>query len=71
MSRLAESWRKVAETTCNSTVFLPPKPSVSPSDSYYLPSRPSPVPPGPRPVIEVEKFTPPARKANAAFVFLA
>ncbi|ELU39296.1 glycosyltransferase family 15 protein [Rhizoctonia solani AG-1 IA] len=71
MSKLTESWRKVAETTCNSTAFLPPTPLTSSSDSYYLPAQPSSAPSGPRPVIEVEKFTPPARKANAAFVFLA
>jgi alpha 1,2-mannosyltransferase len=71
ISRLADSWRKVAETTCNSTVFLPPASSAASSAGYYLPAQPSPFPPKPRPVIEVEKFSTPARKANAAFVFLA
>jgi hypothetical protein len=69
MSKLADSWRKVAETTCNSTVFLPPNPSASSIDSHHLPAQPSSS--STRPVIEVEKFTPPSRKANAAFVFLA
>ncbi|KAG8706622.1 alpha 1,2-mannosyltransferase 2.4.1 [Ceratobasidium sp. 394] len=72
LSRLADSWRKVAETTCNSTVFLPPpSPSSAPSAAYYLPAQPSPFPPKPRPVIEVENFSTPTRRANAAFVFLA
>ncbi|KAF8592861.1 hypothetical protein BDV93DRAFT_343150, partial [Ceratobasidium sp. AG-I] len=70
LTHLAESWRKVAETTCNSTVFLPSTPSNS-SSAYYLPAQASPFPPKPRPVIEVEKFSAPERKANAAFVFLA
>ncbi|KAG8737510.1 alpha 1,2-mannosyltransferase 2.4.1 [Ceratobasidium sp. 414] len=72
LSRLADSWRKVAETTCNSTAFLPPPaPPTASSAAYYLPAQPSPFPPKPRPIIEVENFSTPTRKANAAFVFLA
>ncbi|QRV79345.1 cytochrome P450 family protein [Ceratobasidium sp. AG-Ba] len=67
-----DSWCMVAEAACNSTVFLlrPTPPATSPG-AYYLPTQPSPLSPEPRPVVEIETPSPPPRKANAAFVFLA
>ncbi|CAE6405064.1 unnamed protein product [Rhizoctonia solani] len=69
ISRLAESWRKVAETTCNSTIFLPPKSPTSSDEVYHV--QPSNTSSSPGPVTVTETPTPPVRRANAVLVFLS
>ncbi|CUA74451.1 hypothetical protein RSOLAG22IIIB_05561 [Rhizoctonia solani] len=67
--RLAESWRKVAETTCNSTIFLPPKSPTSSDGVYHV--QPSDTSSSPGPATVTEAPAPPVRRANAVLVFLS